>query len=203
MFAIDNKKSNPAFTLIELLIVVSAIAILTAIALPNLLKAQIRTKASRVKAELKTLAVALEAYHTDNNSYPIWMKGTDNITPNIKRLVPLSTPIGYVTDIPERDPFQDENHPRIYDAYDYVDAKSMALSGDPEPAFRVRGAEWRLCSAGPDRVNTFGGPSYLNSIDNPGYDYDPTNGILSRGDIVLVGPKSHYAGRRLYPDKIE
>jgi prepilin-type N-terminal cleavage/methylation domain-containing protein len=61
---------NRAFTLIELLIVVAIIAILAAIAVPNFLEAQTRAKVSRVKADQRTIATALEAYRVDTNKYP-------------------------------------------------------------------------------------------------------------------------------------
>jgi len=57
------------FTLIELLIVVAIIAILAAIAVPNFLEAQVRSKVSRAKTDMRTLATALEAYYVDNNTY--------------------------------------------------------------------------------------------------------------------------------------
>lgn len=59
------------FTLIELLIVVAIIAILAAIAVPNFLEAQTRSKASRAKSDLRTIVTALESYAVDNNTYPI------------------------------------------------------------------------------------------------------------------------------------
>ena len=58
------------FTLIELLIVVAIIAILAAIAIPNFLEAQTRSKVSRVKSDQRTLGTALESYYIDNNAYP-------------------------------------------------------------------------------------------------------------------------------------
>jgi len=57
------------FTLIELLIVVAIIAILAAIAVPNFLEAQIRSKVSRAKTDMRTIATALEAYFVDSNTY--------------------------------------------------------------------------------------------------------------------------------------
>lgn len=59
------------FTLIELLIVVAIIAILAAIAVPNFLEAQVRSKVSRCRSDQRTLATALETYAVDNNNkYP-------------------------------------------------------------------------------------------------------------------------------------
>lgn len=61
-----------AFTLIELLIVVAIIAILAAIAVPNFLEAQTRAKVSRVMADQRSYATALETYYIDNNTYPVY-----------------------------------------------------------------------------------------------------------------------------------
>lgn len=189
--------------MIELLVVVAVIAILAAIALPNLLEAQTRSKVSRVKSELRTLGLALEAYHVDYNHYPFWIIHGVRVNPTSRRLIPLTTPIAYMTAVPRKDPFQDRKMPETYDTYDYVDAESFALHGEPEPSYRVRGAEWRLCSPGPDCINTYGGPSSFTPPDNPGYDYDPTNGTISKGDIVRVGSRSHYPGNYLYPNRVE
>ena len=58
------------FTLIELLIVIAIIAILALIAIPNFLEAQTRAKVSRVKADMRTLGGACEAYTVDWNNPP-------------------------------------------------------------------------------------------------------------------------------------
>ncbi len=70
-------KKLHGFTLIELLIVVAIIAILAAIAVPNFLEAQVRSKVSRVKADQRSMATALEAYYVDNNLYPDHAGGSD------------------------------------------------------------------------------------------------------------------------------
>lgn len=72
------------FTLIELLIVVAIIAILAAIAVPNFLEAQVRSKVARVKADQRSLATGIEAYFVDNNLYPVAAReGSGNcVVPN-------------------------------------------------------------------------------------------------------------------------
>src|SRR5438045_2333221 len=58
------------FTLIELLIDVAIIAILAAIAVPNFLEAQTRSKVARSKADIRSLTLAIESYIVDNNTGP-------------------------------------------------------------------------------------------------------------------------------------
>jgi len=59
------------FTLIELLLVVAIIALLMAILLPVMGRARLRAKVITVNAELRHIAMALEAYSFDNDGkYP-------------------------------------------------------------------------------------------------------------------------------------
>lgn len=89
------------FTLIELLIVVAIIAILAAIAIPNFLQAQVRAKVSRVHSDMRSVTTALEAYYVDHNDYiPDYYDGCIYPPRYLRRLVPLTTPVAYITSIP-------------------------------------------------------------------------------------------------------
>jgi len=64
-----GRRSRSGFTLIELLIVVVIIGILVAIAIPKFSFTKHATYISRMKADLRNLATAQEAYITDNGTY--------------------------------------------------------------------------------------------------------------------------------------
>jgi prepilin-type N-terminal cleavage/methylation domain-containing protein len=64
------RRQAPAFTLIELLIVVFIIAVLAAIALPNYLEATRRADIAACRANLRTLAGAIAAYRIDCDAFP-------------------------------------------------------------------------------------------------------------------------------------
>src|SRR5687767_3165402 len=57
------------FTLIELMIVVAIIGILAAIAIPNFIKFQARSKQSEAKANLKSVFTANKAYFQEKDNY--------------------------------------------------------------------------------------------------------------------------------------
>lgn len=204
--------SPRAFTLIELLIVVAIIAILAAIAVPNFLEAQTRSKVSRAKADMRTVATALEAYHIDNNRYPAAHAesgfGVDSryrtINPRIRRLVPITTPIAYISSVP-RDVFNVENHPTwdndAVQTFLYADRRSYE-EFVPAPygpgtnganiyrilwAVQFPQSEWLLRSRGPVNPGTGVESALGNSVDARDA-YDPTNGTVSTGNIFYLGP---------------
>jgi type IV pilus assembly protein PilA len=57
------------FTLIELMIVVAIIGILAALAIPNFMKFQARSKQSEAKANLKSVFTAEKSYYAEHDTY--------------------------------------------------------------------------------------------------------------------------------------
>lgn len=188
-----------AFTLIELLIVVAIIAILAAIAVPNFLEAQLRSKVSRCLADQRSMGLALESYHIDNNIYPV------ALTPEF-----LTTPVAYMSGLPN-DVFRtDDSRQKTRITFEYIAVRK-------NPTWRTEGvyldyyinkpplidpyhrpsqvpanlsrpsAMWELKSWGPDRLssNCAANGGHGDDFSQP---YDATNGSISHGDICRFGP---------------
>ncbi|MDI6782465.1 MAG: prepilin-type N-terminal cleavage/methylation domain-containing protein [bacterium] len=196
-------KTKKGFTLIELLIVVAIIAILAAIAIPNFLAAQTRSKVTRGKAEMKTLATAIEAYYVDNNDYPLMMliayeggyEDVWHVNPAVGTMgtneqfmsqrCSITTPITYITKEPE-DPFylipQFTFHPGSK-RYCYSARNAYYWGNVPNPDWhQAVFGEWRIWGSGPDRDRR---DIYIRGDrQTSALTYDPTNGTMSNGDVL-------------------
>ena len=195
--------NTKAFTLIELLIVVAIIAILAAIAVPNFLEAQVRAKVSRAKADMRSVATAIESYAVDANAYPLAATLDDPSrftmfetgAEVIESLVPylVTTPIAYISALP-RDPFpvKAENGEGAdpNQTFHYLDRRTTQVRNEPDILDRYHEAvygrrnptsAWWMFTVGPDLDH-----DEDLSGSEPGRAaalYDPTNGTVSSGDI--------------------
>ena len=130
MRSIRRRFPDGGFTLIELLIVIAIILILIAIALPNFLEAQQRAKIANVRAGMRGVGTAVEAFRTERGVLLIdfWEDGGGISSPASRRwrekfgrvgrdpafeyqtfeecYFPLTSPAAYLTQLP-RDPFHD------------------------------------------------------------------------------------------------
>ncbi len=64
-----KKQKTKGFHLIEIMIALAIISILAAIALPSYLHHLVRAKRLEAETQLTKLAIAMEKYHVENNSY--------------------------------------------------------------------------------------------------------------------------------------
>lgn len=158
----------------------------------------IRGQVSRVKADMRTLATAIESFYIDHKFYPegramtelsrdreaLASAGIGHLTtsppgrmdPEGRRVPGLSTPIGYIARAVLKDPFSPltRKNPYIYHL------------GDREK-YGPKIWRWMLISAGPDGDYDFdptvafddARAEFLTSVI-----YDPTNGLVSNGDLM-------------------
>ena len=190
-------RTTKSFTLIELLIVVAIIAILAAIAVPNFLEAQTRSKVSRVKADMRSMETAMEAYRVDFNRYvPDNFPGQMTDVDSYNR---LTTPVAFITSVPTS-PFKEYTQagvPQKVFLYwlGYIDPSTGRQIYDD--GAEETGIFYRISSVGPDGLADYfnprsgviysisprdmkrNAPEFINGL------YDATNGTMSWGDIVL------------------
>jgi prepilin-type N-terminal cleavage/methylation domain-containing protein len=183
------RRSPKGFTLIELLIVVGIITILAAIAMPNFLEAQIRAKVARVKADMRSVSVAWEAYAVDHNRYPVdWDNNHMAGETTQIGMIMVTTPIAYITAFPT-DVFSVMKNPN---------------ANEYQPHFEIASCQYAYCiySLGPNYIEEFdGNDSWPDGVIDatPGRvgemytgainmrPFDPTNGVISDGDIHRLG----------------
>ena len=177
------------FTLIELLIVVAIIAILAAIAVPNFLEAQTRAKVSRVRADLRSLATALESYFIDNNAYPVFTVVT---TESCNADLDLATKMSDAQNLPAfrirdtGDEFMTITTPLSYITSYFTDP--FAITRGLKFSYYADTAGWITWSLGPDSDENNGGAGTSVSTDlGPAQAYETVyTSIIAQPSSTLI-----------------
>jgi prepilin-type N-terminal cleavage/methylation domain-containing protein len=181
-----------SFTLIELLIVVAIIAILAAIAVPNFLEAQMRSKVATVYSDFRTLQLGMECYRLDNNYYvPDFDVLQGGSADDYQSWKALTTPVAYLTTV-LYSPFKAWNNP-----HNPHSNREVYLYGGPPASLIEQTKEYGILyialSGGPDDDNDYWWNMTIVDIDRGTGSlecvYDATNGTKSSGDIILTNKR--------------
>jgi prepilin-type N-terminal cleavage/methylation domain-containing protein len=111
-------KRDEGFTLIELMIVIAIIAILAAIAIPQLSIHRTKSYNTTAISDLKNAAIAQEAYHADNRRYTNAITNLTATPYNLSRSQDVSMSVSSATDVDY-----------LMSAYHSAGNKTFTLSG--------------------------------------------------------------------------
>ena len=196
-------KRERGFSLVEMLVVITIIGILAAIAIPNMTRVRIKAKEAEVKASIHVIQEAIERYYVDEKEYPEYLIGGSNTSWPIfqNRTTTTDFPFyftrtgrdkiydpliefNYVTSYP-KNPFTDEDKGGIYLV---ASGGSMTEPASGDPRFGLKGTV--MCNSVDDPLFFLTGPGEkaetlnlagTSTIDN----YGSYGGLL-----VASGPET-------------
>jgi hypothetical protein len=194
----------PGASLFSLVVAVILIALVSSLALARFASGETRSKMAQARTDMRILARAMVDYRADWNVYPITYAVGNNFGDyQIALTLPtMTTPVAYLARTSFINPFG-ETLSKV--APDGVGSRPMYILTNYEgivpgdwatQVFVGHGSEYSrafmVWSSGPDQTDdslywagTFSGDAFVNSYRN--LIYDPTNGIISKGDMALVG----------------
>lgn len=138
----------------------------------------IRSRAERVRADMRYLQIGLESYFVDHEAYPAWVMAEKSAPGFMAKTGPfesihtLTTPILYISSYPP------DKFATAHETFAY-------WAGDCKQG-------WIVYSPGPDLdYDIVPAEDYVPGSEIPspaliGKTYDPTNGIKSGGDIYRI-----------------
>ena len=183
----NNKAKNnfAPFLFWGSIITLILIFLLCSLSLPGFLDFQTQAKVSRVQSDHRSVAVAIEAYNIDYNSYP--PMNLVNLNPELIKEIPslknfslktvgnVTSPISYISTLP-KDPFL-SSFGEVNYGYYYREDLWILYSCGPDQNFDINPEEdFQYIKVGQNKIRL--NPYLLNKI------YDPTNGNNSKGDII-------------------
>ncbi|MEN6624896.1 MAG: hypothetical protein ABFD69_01570 [Candidatus Sumerlaeia bacterium] len=213
---------------IDVVILSAMIGLIAMAAVPSFLESRTYSNVARARRDIRSLAVAMEAYRADNTSYPSWTPQNYDINNrgtivNWVYTVPsydapfmslLTTPVAYIgavpTDVFKLPDAEFNTPPGTYRVYAIAYSSRSAYPGYYRNFKLYPRTGWMTWGVGPDRVSN---SNYLTEPvlianealvapnigkDQNGYyiagtavamgmRYDPTNGLLSYGDLYHFG----------------
>lgn len=187
------------FSLTELLTAVAIVSVLAATALPTFQESLVRANVARVQHDTKIFGLAIENYRLDHGWYPYAencdpttylcsVSGTVDVVRN-NYLPQMMRPVTYANSIPE-DPFRTPFNSKLNKTVNYsityahvfqqTQGRGLCMGSYDAPPSTGRSAwTWSVYSFGPDKkANQYYDLAYWMQMP-----YDPSNGIMSSGDI--------------------
>ena len=124
-----NDRKQRGFTLIELMVVLSIIAMLAALVVPRLFKNVDKSKMQTTKAQISALESALDAYRLDVGSYPTTDQGLQAL-----RVKPSGVEHWDGPYLPKDIPLDAWSHPYVYKSpSEHGDYEIVSYGGDGQP----------------------------------------------------------------------
>ena len=124
---LQRKRSERAFTLIEIMVVCAIIALLAAIVVPRIMHRMDEARASTAAVQIRELETAIDFFKMDNGFYPASLEDLVRRPAAVKKWPPE----GYLKEIP-KDPWGNDYvyiYPGTHGAYDLVSYGADAREG--------------------------------------------------------------------------